>query len=58
MAARLFAVRLAASGIPVYEVRPGIVHTDMTANVAQWVGVSTTISPVTHTADVAVNSAS
>ncbi len=34
MAARLFAVRLAASGIPVYEVRPGIVHTDMTANVA------------------------
>ena len=34
MAARLFAVRLAASGIPVFEVRPGIVHTDMTANVA------------------------
>ena len=34
MAARLFAVRLAASGIPVYEVRPGIIHTDMTANVA------------------------
>jgi NAD(P)-dependent dehydrogenase (short-subunit alcohol dehydrogenase family) len=35
MASRLFAVRLAASGIPVYEVRPGIVHTDMTAHVAQ-----------------------
>jgi 3-oxoacyl-[acyl-carrier protein] reductase len=35
MAARLFAVRLAASGIPVYEVRPGIIHTDMTANVAE-----------------------
>ena len=35
MAARLFAVRLAASGIPVYEVRPGIIRTDMTANVAE-----------------------
>jgi 3-oxoacyl-[acyl-carrier protein] reductase len=34
MAARLFAVRLAAAGIPVYEVRPGLVHTDMTAGVA------------------------
>ena len=33
MAARLFAVRLAASGIPVYEVRPGIIETDMTAAV-------------------------
>lgn len=33
MAARLFAVRLAASGIPVYEVRPGIIATDMTAAV-------------------------
>ena len=31
MAARLFAVRLAAHGIPVYEVRPGIIATDMTA---------------------------
>jgi NAD(P)-dependent dehydrogenase (short-subunit alcohol dehydrogenase family) len=31
MAARLFAVRLAADGIPVYEVRPGIMATDMTA---------------------------
>jgi 3-oxoacyl-[acyl-carrier protein] reductase len=35
MAARLFAVRLAASGIPVYEVRPGVIHTDMTANVQE-----------------------
>jgi NAD(P)-dependent dehydrogenase (short-subunit alcohol dehydrogenase family) len=35
MAAQLFAVRLAASGIPVYEVRPGIIHTDMTAAVAE-----------------------
>jgi 3-oxoacyl-[acyl-carrier protein] reductase len=33
MAARLFAVRLAADGIPVYEVRPGIIATDMTARV-------------------------
>lgn len=33
MAARLFAVRLAEHGIPVYEVRPGIVATDMTAAV-------------------------
>ena len=33
MAARLFAVRLAAHGIPVYEVRPGIIETDMTAAV-------------------------
>jgi len=33
MAARLFALRLAAEGIPVFEVRPGIVATDMTAGV-------------------------
>jgi NAD(P)-dependent dehydrogenase (short-subunit alcohol dehydrogenase family) len=33
MAARLFAVRLAESGARVYEVRPGIVRTDMTAGV-------------------------
>ena len=33
MAARLFAVRLASHGIPVYEVRPGIIDTDMTAGV-------------------------
>ena len=31
MAARLFAVRLAPLGIPVYEIRPGIIATDMTA---------------------------
>ena len=31
MAARLFAVRLAEHRIPVYEVRPGIIATDMTA---------------------------
>jgi NAD(P)-dependent dehydrogenase (short-subunit alcohol dehydrogenase family) len=33
MAARLFALRLAPHGIPVYEVRPGIIETDMTAGV-------------------------
>jgi 3-oxoacyl-[acyl-carrier protein] reductase len=33
MTARLFAARLAAHGIPVYEVRPGIIATDMTAGV-------------------------
>lgn len=35
MAAALFAARLAAEGIPVYEVRPGIVATDMTAGVRE-----------------------
>jgi NAD(P)-dependent dehydrogenase (short-subunit alcohol dehydrogenase family) len=33
MAARLFAARLAHHGIPVYEVRPGVIATDMTAGV-------------------------
>ncbi|HSL22437.1 MAG TPA: 3-ketoacyl-ACP reductase [Vicinamibacterales bacterium] len=33
MAARLFAARLAADGIAVFEVRPGIIATDMTAPV-------------------------
>jgi NAD(P)-dependent dehydrogenase (short-subunit alcohol dehydrogenase family) len=33
MAAKLFAARLAADGIPVFEVRPGIIATDMTAGV-------------------------
>ena len=35
MAARLFALRLAPEGIPVYEVRPGIVATDMTKAVRE-----------------------
>jgi len=35
MASRLWAIRLAAEGIPVYEVRPGIIRTDMTARVAE-----------------------
>ncbi|MCC6445349.1 MAG: 3-ketoacyl-ACP reductase [Armatimonadetes bacterium] len=33
MSARLWAARLAEFGIPVYEVRPGIIKTDMTASV-------------------------
>jgi 3-oxoacyl-[acyl-carrier protein] reductase len=33
MTARLFAARLAEGGIPVYEIRPGIIATDMTAGV-------------------------
>lgn len=33
MAARLFAARLGADGIPVFEVRPGVIATDMTAAV-------------------------
>lgn len=33
MTVKLFATRLAAVGIPVYEVRPGIISTDMTARV-------------------------
>ena len=35
MATRLFAVRLAPLGIPVFEVRPGIIATDMTAGVRE-----------------------
>jgi 3-oxoacyl-[acyl-carrier protein] reductase len=35
MAAKVFAVRLAPDRIPVYEVRPGIIATDMTANVKE-----------------------
>ncbi len=34
MAAKLFAARLAAHNIPVFEVQPGIIRTDMIANVA------------------------
>ncbi len=35
MCAKLFAARLADSGIPVYEVRPGIIDTDMTKPVKE-----------------------
>jgi NAD(P)-dependent dehydrogenase (short-subunit alcohol dehydrogenase family) len=33
MLSQLFATRLGADGIPVYEVRPGVIKTDMTAGV-------------------------
>lgn len=32
---KLFAARLAEHGINVFEIRPGIIHTDMTATVQQ-----------------------
>ena len=35
MLTQLFAVRLGPEGIPVYEVRPGIIQTDMTAAVQE-----------------------
>ena len=35
MTVKLFAVRLAPHGVPVYEVRPGIIGTDMTAGVRE-----------------------
>jgi NAD(P)-dependent dehydrogenase (short-subunit alcohol dehydrogenase family) len=35
MATRLWAVRLAEYGIGVYEVRPGVIETDMTAGVRE-----------------------
>ena len=35
MASKLWAVRLAEFGIPVYEVRPGVTATDMTAGVKE-----------------------
>lgn len=35
MATQLFATRLGEFNIPVYEVRPGIIHTDMTAGVVE-----------------------
>lgn len=35
MATQLFAVRLAEFNIPVYEIRPGIIQTDMTAGVTE-----------------------
>jgi NAD(P)-dependent dehydrogenase (short-subunit alcohol dehydrogenase family) len=35
MATSLFAARLADDGINVYEIRPGVIATDMTANVKE-----------------------
>ena len=35
MATRLWAVRMAPHGVAVYEVQPGIIHSDMTAGVTE-----------------------
>ncbi|MCA9240179.1 MAG: 3-ketoacyl-ACP reductase, partial [Planctomycetales bacterium] len=35
MATKLWAARLGEHGIPVYEVRPGVIHTDMTSGVTE-----------------------
>jgi 3-oxoacyl-[acyl-carrier protein] reductase len=35
MLTKLFAIRLAGDGIGVYEIRPGVIHTDMTAAVGE-----------------------
>ena len=35
MMTKLFATRLAAADIPVYEIRPGIIQTDMTSGVKE-----------------------
>jgi 3-oxoacyl-[acyl-carrier protein] reductase len=35
MLSQLFATRLGSDGIPVYEVRPGVIKTDMTAGVTE-----------------------
>jgi NAD(P)-dependent dehydrogenase (short-subunit alcohol dehydrogenase family) len=35
MMTKLFALRLASEGINVYEIRPGVIETDMTANVKE-----------------------
>jgi NAD(P)-dependent dehydrogenase (short-subunit alcohol dehydrogenase family) len=37
---RLFALRLAAHGIAVYEIRPGLIRTDMTAAVRESYGAA------------------
>lgn len=34
MVARCFAIRMAEEGVPVYDIRPGVIRTDMTAGVA------------------------
>ncbi|HEX7387296.1 MAG TPA: 3-ketoacyl-ACP reductase [Castellaniella sp.] len=48
MTAKLFAVRLAQAGISVYEIRPGLIRTDMTAEVREKYGaqIEQGISPV------------
>lgn len=48
MAAKLFAVRLADRGIPVFEVRPGLIRTDMTTGVRRKYGemIEQGLSPI------------
>jgi len=48
MAAKLFAVRLAETGIPVFEIRPGLIRTDMTREVRDKYGeqIARGLSPV------------
>jgi len=48
MAVKLFAVRLAQAGISVFEIRPGLIRTDMTAEVRQHYGdqIDEGLSPV------------
>jgi NAD(P)-dependent dehydrogenase (short-subunit alcohol dehydrogenase family) len=48
MATKLFAVRLAEAGINVYEIRPGLIRTDMTAEVRDFYGkqIEQGLSPV------------
>jgi NAD(P)-dependent dehydrogenase (short-subunit alcohol dehydrogenase family) len=48
MTAKLFAVRLAQAGIAVYEIRPGLIRTDMTAEVREKYGalIDQGISPI------------
>lgn len=48
MAAKLFAVRLAEAGIPVFEIRPGLIRTDMTREVRDKYGeqIARGLSPV------------
>ncbi|MGB3288100.1 MAG: 3-ketoacyl-ACP reductase [Burkholderiaceae bacterium] len=48
MAAKLFAVRLAQAGIAVYDIRPGLIRTDMTAEVRDKYGamIDQGISPI------------
>jgi NAD(P)-dependent dehydrogenase (short-subunit alcohol dehydrogenase family) len=48
MVARCFALRLAEDGIPVYDIRPGVIRTDMTAPVAARYGqrIAEGLSPI------------
>lgn len=50
MSCQLFAVRLAAHGIAVFEIRPGLIRTDMTAEVRDSYGaaIADGLSPITR----------